>query len=112
MAKVNKKQIEATLRNKLAAQYTAKVADLKKELEALHEANKEYRARAYKAEQEKNEIQDKLEQYEDWNRRLMEFMDMSDEDRKAHIEKLKKTDELDKAIKNFNFYNKMFSLLM
>lgn len=112
MAKVNKKQIENELRNKISKQYTAKVAELKKEIEVLREANKEYRVRAYKAEQEKNEIQDKLEQYEDWNRRLMEFMDMSDEDRKAHIEKLKKTDELDKAIKNFGFYNKIFSLLM
>lgn len=107
--KQNRKQIEAALRNKMAAQYTAKVADLKKEIEELREANKEYRTRAYKAEQEKLEMQDKLNQYEDWNRRLQEFMNMSDEDRIAYVEHLKKTKELNDTIKRFGFYGDMLS---
>ena len=89
--KTNKKQIEAALRNKMAAQYTNKVADLNKEIDMLRKSNKEYRERAYKAEQEKLELQDKVNQYEDWNNRLQEFMDMSDEDRAAYVENLKKT---------------------
>ncbi len=109
--KQNKKQIEAALRNKMAAQYTAKVADLKKEIENLREVNKEYRTRAYKAEQEKLEMQDKLHQYEDWNNRLQEFMDMSEEDRTAYIENLKKTKELNDAIDRFGFYGKMLGTL-
>ena len=68
--KQNKKQIEAALRNKMAAQYTNKVADLNKKIDMLRKSNKEYRERAYKAEKEKLEMQDKLNQYEDWNRRL------------------------------------------
>ena len=63
--KQNKKQIEAALRNKMAAQYTNKVADLNKEIDMLRKSNKEYRERAYKTEQEKLEMQDKLNQYED-----------------------------------------------
>lgn len=63
--KQNKKQIEAALRNKMAAQYTNKVADLNKEIDMLRKSSKEYRERAYKAEQEKLEMQDKLNQYED-----------------------------------------------
>ena len=35
-------------------------------------------------------MQDKLNQYEDWNRRLQEFIGMSDEDRAAYVENLKK----------------------
>ena len=105
--KQNKKQIEAALRNKMAAQYTNKVADLNKEIDMLRKSNKEYRERAYKAEQEKLEMQDKLNQYEDWNRRLQEFMDMSDEDRVAYVENLKKTKELNDAIERFGFYGKM-----
>ena len=44
--KQNKKQIEAALRNKMAAQYTNKVADLNKEIDMLRKSNKEYRERA------------------------------------------------------------------
>ena len=105
--KQNKKQIEAALRNKMAAQYTNKVADLNKEIDMLRKSNKEYRERAYKAEQEKLELQDKVNQYEDWNNRLQEFMDMSEEDRLAYVENLKKTKELNDAIERFGFYGKM-----
>ena len=92
--KQNKKQIEAALRNKMAAQYTNKVADLNKEIDMLRKSNKEYRERAYKAEQEKLELQNKVNQYEDWNNRLQEFMGMSDEDRVAYVENLKKQKNL------------------
>ena len=109
--KPNKKQIEAALRNKMAAQYTNKVADLNKQIDMLRKSNKEYRERAYKAEQEKLELQDKVNQYEDWNNRLQEFMDMSDEDRAAYVENLKKTKELNDAIERFGFYGKMLGRL-
>ena len=109
MAKLNKKQIENELRGKIAKQYTTKVFYLEKENASLREANAEYRRRTYQAEQEKLEMQDKLKQYEDWNNRLQEFMDMSEEDRLAYVENLKKTSELNKAIEQFGFYGKMLS---
>ena len=109
MAKLIKKQIENELRGKIVKQYTEKVAKLEDEINRLREANAEYRNRAYKAEQEKLEMQDKLNQYEDWNNRLQEFMDMSEEDRLAYVENLKKTNELNKAIEGFGFYGKMLS---
>ena len=109
--KQNKKQIEAALRNKMAAQYTNKVADLNKEIDMLRKSNKEYRERAYKAEPEKLELQDKVNQYEDWNNRLQEFMGMSDEERAAYVENLKKTKELNDAIERFGFYGKMLGRL-
>lgn len=109
MTKLNKKEIENQLRGKIAKQYTEKVAKLEDEINRLREANAEYHNRAYKAEQEKLEMQDKLNQYEDWNNRLQEFMDMSEEDRLAYVENLKKTNELNKAIERFGFYGKMLS---
>lgn len=109
--KQNKKQIEANLRNKLASQYTAKVAKLEDEINRLREANAEYRKRANQAEQEKLEMQDKLNQYEDWNNRLQEFMDMSDDDRTAYVENLKSKKELEDAISHFGFYTKMLGNL-
>ena len=111
MPKLNKKQIENELRGKIAKQYTEKVAKLEDEINRLHEANVEYRTRAYKAEQEKLEMQDKLKQYEDWNNRLQEFMDMSEEDRLAYVENLKKTNELNNAIDRFGLYGKMLGTL-
>ena len=109
MTKLTKKEIENQLRGKVAKQYTEKVAKLEDEINRLHKVNVEYRNRAYKAEQEKLEMQDKLNQYEDWNNRLQEFMDMSEEDRLAYVENLKKTKELDKVIEGFGFYGKMLS---
>ena len=97
------------MRGKIAKQYTEKVAKLEDEINRLREANAEYRNRAYKAEQEKLEMQDKLNQYEDWNNRLQEFMDMSEEDRLAYVENLKKTKELNDVIDQFGFYGKMLS---
>ena len=109
MTKLSKKEIENQLRGKIAKQYTEKVAKLEDEINHLREANAEYRNHAYKAEQEKLEMQDKLKQFEDWNNRLQEFMDMSEDDRLAYVENLKKTKELDKAIEGFGFYGKMLS---
>ena len=111
MTKLNKKEIENQLRGKIAKQYTEKVAKLEDEINRLHKANVEYRNRAYKAEQEKLEMQDKLKQYEDWNIRLQDFMDMSEEDRLAYVENLKKTNELDDAINHFKLYGKMLGNL-
>lgn len=99
------------MRGKLAKQYAAKMAKLEEEINRLREANADYRTRAYKAEQEKLEMQNKLNQYEDWNRRLQEFMDMSEEDRTAYVKNLKKTKELNDAISHFKFYGKMLGNL-
>ena len=109
--KQNKKQIEANLRNKLASQYKDKTEQLKNEKAILEKRYQEMWKRARKAEIERDELQDKVSQLEDWNRRLQEFMDMSEEDRTAYVENLKRTKELDDAISRFGFYGKMLGTL-
>ena len=109
--KLNKKQIEANLRNKLTSQYKEKTEQLKSEKAVLEKRYNEMYERARKAEIERDELKDKVAQYEDWNRRLQEFMDMSDEDRIAYVENLKRTKELDDAISRFGFYGKMLGTL-
>ena len=111
MPKLNKKQIENELRNKITKQYTKRTQELEDKIAKLSSQLAEANKRTYTAEQEKLEMKDKLNQYEDWNRRLQEFMDMSDEDRKAYVENLRKTDELNKAIERFGFYGKMLGTL-
>lgn len=111
MSKLNKKQIEASLRNKLASQYKEKTEQLKSEKVVLEKRYNEMWKRARKAEIERDELKEKVTQYEDWNRRLQEFMDMSDDDRIAYVENLKRTKELDDTIKRFGFYGKMLGNL-
>lgn len=109
--KQNKKQIEANLRNKLASQYKEKTEQLKSEKAALEvKYNKLWHERC-ELKRECDELKEKVAQYEDWNRRLQEFMDMSDKDRTAYIENLKRTKELDDTIKRFGFYGKMLGTL-
>ena len=109
--KQNKKQIEANLRNKLASQYKEKTEQLKSEKAALEiKYNKLWRE-SCEIKRERDELKEKVAQYEDWNRRLQEFMDMSDEDRTAYVENLKRTKELDDAISHFGFYTRMLGNL-
>ena len=96
--KQSKKQIEANLRNKMAAQYKTKTENLEKRIEKLVDENHKLMMRAHKAEQEKMEMQDRLQQLEDWNARLQEFMDMNEEDRKQYVENLRAKTELNDTL--------------
>jgi predicted nucleic acid-binding Zn-ribbon protein len=87
--KPNKQQIKNELRNSIAKQYTHQIGELKQRISELSRELYLTRGRAHKAEQEALELKDKLNQYEDWNNRLMEFMDMSDDDRQTYIENMK-----------------------
>jgi len=111
MTKPNRKQIEANLRNKLASQYKEKSEVLKAEKDSLEKSYNELWKKSREIARERDELKDKVAQYEDWNRRLQEFMDMSDEDRVAYIENLKKTKELNDTIKRLGFYGKLLGNL-
>jgi chromosome segregation ATPase len=111
MSKQTKKQIEANLRNKLASQYKDKTEQLKAEKAALEiKYNKLWRE-SCEIKRERDELKEKVSQYEDWNRRLQEFMDMSEEDRTAYVENLKRRKELNDAISHFGFYTQMLGNL-
>jgi len=111
MPKPNKKQIEANLRNKLASQYKEKTEQLKSEKSALEIKYNKLWSESCEIKRERDELKEKVTQLEDWNRRLQEFMDMNEEERTAYVENLKKTKELDEAIKRFGFYGKMMGTL-
>ena len=105
--KQSKKQIEANLRNKMATQYKTKTENLQKQIEALQKTNHDLMMRAHKAEQEKMEMQDRLQQLEDWNTRLQEFMDMSEEDRQKYIENLRAQTELNDTLNSLGIVKMM-----
>ena len=104
MKRENRKSIEANLRNKLAAQYKEKSDNLQKRLDYLDKSYREMHQRARKAEIERDELKDKIQQYEDWIQRLQEYMDMNDDDRKAYIETLRAQDQLKQAVEGSRMY--------
>ena len=96
--KLNKKQIEANLRNKLAAQYKEKSDKLTERVETLEKKLNEMHKRALAAETKNDQLKDKVAALEDWNNRLLECMDMTDDDRKAYVENLRAQAELKSAV--------------
>lgn len=92
--KQTKKQIEADLRNKICKQYTGTIDNLNERLDRVAKELHEERKKRIEAQAKAEELEDKVRQYEDWNRRLHEFMDMSDEDRKAAVAEMKFHEEL------------------
>jgi hypothetical protein len=101
MAKESKKQIKAQLINEISAQYRYKITRLENQIKYMenrlaqqHQETLEYRQRALKAEEE-------LEKYQDWNRRLQEFMDMTPEEREKHFAELQTRNKLNEKMTSF-----------
>lgn len=109
--KETKKQIKAQLINEVSAQYRYKMARLESQIKYMenrlaqqYQETLEYRQRALKAEEE-------LEKYQDWNRRLQEFMDMEPDARDKAIADLKVRSEISQKMKGImDFYSRFMFL--
>lgn len=109
--KETKKQIKAQLINEVSAQYRYKMARLENQIKYMEnrlaqqrQETLEYRQRALKAEEE-------LEKYQDWNRRLQEFMDMEPDARDKAIADLKVRSEINQKMKGvMDFYSRFMFL--
>jgi len=85
--KQSRKEIEITLRQKLAKQYNAKIEDLDVQRAAAWKAWAEEVKKRQDAEEKCRQLEEKVEQYEDWIHRLQEFMDIPAEVREEVIQK-------------------------
>ena len=109
--KETKKQIKAQLINEVSAHYRYKMARLENQIKYMenrlaqqHQETLEYRQRALKAEEE-------LEKYQDWNRRLQEFMDMEPDARDKAIADLTVRAEINQKMKGgMDFYSRFMFL--
>lgn len=112
----SQKQIRARLTNEISKQYKKKYEDtiqiyndriqkLCKSLDVLHEK--------YDALMERNnELGEKVRQYEDWNERLLEFMDLPKDERKQKFQEYQTERETEGMMGNLLcMFNKYFSLL-
>ena len=84
-----KKQIKAKLRNKISKEYKYRLDRAEQECrEAREKFFAEYNLKV-QAEQKVISLQDELDMYKDWVRRLQEFIDMDPETREVEIKKYK-----------------------
>lgn len=101
MAKESKKQIKAQLTNEIANRYRAEILNLKSDVAHYRAMYAEERKRAMQLQGECAELRDKVEKYEDWNRRLQEFMDMTPEEREKHFAELQTRNKLNEKMTSF-----------
>lgn len=108
-----KKQIKAQLRNQISKEYKDRLDSAKQEcMTARAKFITEQKMRV-QAEDKVASLQEELDMYKDWVRRLQEFMDMDPETRENEIKKYKEQKVLDDTIDyvaNSNFF-KMFNQL-
>ena len=88
MGKKTRKEIEQTLRNKLANKQNEEREYQQKRYADLWERYTKACEERNKYKQENEELTDKLREYEDWIQRLQEFVDMPEDMRKAEIKKM------------------------
>ena len=91
MAKKTRKEIEETLRNKLANKHNDYVERQQKKYGELWDAYCRARKECDKYQEENEELKEKIQQYEDWIERLQKFMDMCGRRRLKRCEQTKKS---------------------
>lgn len=107
MAKKTRREIEETLRNKLANKHSEETERQRKRYSELWDKYTEACRERNKYKQENEELKEKVQQYEDWINRLQEFMDMPEDMRKKEIEKM----QADQKIKTYLAESTLFKML-
>ena len=98
MIKTRKQIVEQT-RNEVVKQYTAKLQIL---MERINKLTKDYDIE----KQKRVELQEKVNQYEDWIQRLQEFIGIPESQKEEYIAHMKAQEDANKIItKIFNYIN-------
>lgn len=109
--KETKKQIKAQLTNDISLRFKKRIDTLETELRCVRSELRECDNQRRKAERTVLELQDKVEKYEDWIRRLQEFMDMEPDARDKAIADLKVRSEISQKMKGvMDFYSRFMFL--
>lgn len=107
MIKTRKQIVEQT-RNEVVKQYTAKLQIL---MERINKLTKDYdieKQKRIECQERIDELQEKVNQYEDWIQRLQEFMEMSENQREEYIAHIKEQENANKIMPQIiNLYNFM-----
>lgn len=113
-----RKQIVEQTRNEVVKQYTAKLQIL---MEKINKLTKDYdieKQKRIEYQERIDELQEKVNQYEDWIQRLLEFMDIPENQREEYIVHMQEKENANKIMSKlydmmlkmpeiFNLYNFM-----
>lgn len=107
MIKTRKQIVEQT-RNEVVKQYTAKLQIL---MERINKLTKDYdieKQKRIECQERIDELQEKVNQYEDWIQRLQEFVDIPENQREEYIVHMKEQENANKIMRQIiNLYNFM-----
>lgn len=113
MCKESKAQIKAQLRNAMAKEYKTKMLNLEENARHYRTLYYEEVKKRQEAQYKLADVQEELDVYKDWVRRMQEFMDMDPVTREQAIAEYKTNREIDETMKfitNSNFF-RMFNNL-
>lgn len=99
--KESKKQIKAQAINECAKQFRSRIENLEFRLNAQVQMNLDLHKKNDDLLIENLKLKDQLEKYEDWNRRLQEFMDMTPKEREKHFTELQTKNKLNEKMTSF-----------
>ena len=107
MMKTRKQIVEQT-RNEVVKQYTANLQIL---MERINKLTKDYdieKQKRIECQERIDELQEKVNQYEDWIQRLQEFVDIPESQKEEYIVHIKEQENANKImLQIFNLYNFM-----
>ena len=107
MIKTRKQIVEQT-RNEVVKQYTANLQIL---MERINKLAKDYdieKQKRIECQERIDELQEKVNLYEDWIQRLQDFMEMSENQREEYIAHMKEQENANKImLQIINLYNFM-----
>lgn len=107
MIKTRKQIVEQT-RNEVVKQYTANLQIL---MERINKLTKDYdieKQKRIECQERIDELQEKVNLYEDWIQRLQEFMEMPENQREEYIAHMKEQENANKImLQIINLYNFM-----
>ena len=107
MMKTRKQIVEQT-RNEDVKQYTAKLQIL---MERINKLTKDYdieKQKRIECQERIDELQEKVNQYENWIQRLQEFIDIPESQREEYIAHIKEQENANKImLQIINLYNFM-----
>ena len=111
MGRESRKQIKAQVTNEVRNKYFKIIEGKNEEISQLVQRGLKIQRWNEELVAENIKLKEQLEKYEDWNRRLQEFMDMDPDSREEVITQYRTSKDLNDRFSNIlNMYEKMFGM--
>ena len=104
----NKKQLKAQLTNEISKRFSNRIKELEDSRNALRTKIEIERQQFRELQEKYLNLAQEFESLKEWNTRLMEFMDMSPEDRKVYVENMRASQQFNSQM---NQLSRMMSYL-